>query len=304
MVADIMKLHLCYFTLSFFLINAAATALSLETYGDSVTIGFNAGTFIPTDFDDAKRERRELIFYALFKRVPLLKHKAWQNFEEQHAPELAWPARVAERFAERGERVQLLNRAVSGARVFNLASQIVGPQNFQEKVLAFFFIGNNDLCEDKKQPPYHPQTFFNTYDQTLAIWDRAHVNATAYLIPMGDIPRIYRTLERQPWSEKRTGKILTCTHVWRKFLPECKYYTRLHEYGTLDQTITPLRNQLNSLLPILADRRNQMSRRGNRYIYLAGTLDAPYTADDFAMDCFHLSAIGQDKLGDLIFSRI
>ncbi len=278
---------------SFALALFAAPSLSaqqiLEAYGDSITAGFMSRTNVT--HAPPLKEMGELISdLAMF-----LMTKDRSYIAKHHAPELAWPALLGQRLDAMGA-MRVANQAVSGAHSWDMLGQVRGLKMTAEPVRAFFFIGHNDICNNLSDPKDIGSAFSYEVGTALEEWDRRHTGSVAYLIPIGRIHKVYETLFNYVWH-KGTQKDYSCVDSWTKFFPYCPSHYAKAKLGTLNAYMEPRLDAMNDGLDRLASEWSQKSTKNN-FHYLKDAHDVSYDADLFAVDCFHLSATGQEAIAD------
>jgi lysophospholipase L1-like esterase len=276
----------------------SAHSTTVEGYGDSLTSGFFNYTHAWEPFWETQAQRQNLRMYALAHNFFPRRANARLATEEDR--NRAWLAKLGAKMQTIYGDVRWINRGVTMARARDLFGQIVRPEPVQERVFAFFFMGHNDLCETGTNG-FDTQAFVNQYHAGLAHWDANHQNATAFLIPIGDIPRVFQTVDRYIWNQSPRGEFLTCQEIRQRFFPFCQ---KAYAPGGSPAIVSMNRWYLNDSLAVLAAYWSQIGKpRGNRYVYLEGALDEPYYPQYFGADCFHLSEAGHDAVADSIFRR-
>lgn len=270
--------------------------LTVEAYGDSITAGFLSYTDVtaPPGIEEVGRIFNDLFQYIAFKNPARL--------PRHHSPQLAWPKVLADMLGARGERVQVRNFAKSGDHVYDLTAQIGRAPEVTSPAAAFFFIGHNDMCKDGGTPDEVAAFFVKHYEKALSDWDKKHAGATAYVMPMGDIYRVFKALQGVVWQKNATGN-LTCETSWLRYFPYCPAHAHRLQDGTLQQFIEPKLSAINRALVDLVEKL-KLSKRGNRYVFLDKVLTRPYEPDYFAIDCYHLSARGQREVATDVFDSI
>jgi len=260
----------------------------LEAYGDSLTAGFLADTNLtsPTALKDVSKALSDL---AMFFFTGDFKYA-----QQHHRPDLAWPAKLAERLRADGSSVDLINRGVSGSSVAGLLDQLVDRN---EDVGALFFSGHNDICENPKPADQVIREFEADYDSVLARWDQTHTGSRAYLMAVTRVDKVFVALQGVNWGKKSTYR---CEDSWRKFFPYCPSYYKMLKEGTLVSFLQPRIDGMNAALEKLVDKYNRESK-SNRFEYLGKVTDLDFVPNFFAFDCYHLSAAGQDRIAENIF---
>jgi len=296
--------------LTFFLLvlvasrTASSQPLIIEAYGDSVMAGFAVLENFSKPAGQVRQLHRKLVRTKILSKLHLVDI---ENKTAQHAhSEYAFPYVIAQKLKARGREVYIINQAVTGARTKDLSGQVVGNAGQKgEKVIAFFMMGHNDLCRGDDEGAFSLPVAVRNYQQALIRWDLSHTNATAFLVPIADIPRVYRTLDGFHWASNATpNQSMTCRESWTNRFPFCKHFSNLYFSGNLERVVGSQRRDLNGQLGQLGTHMTANSRRGNRFIYLDGALDGEYIPDQFAVDCFHLSTRGQFALAEAVYRLI
>jgi lysophospholipase L1-like esterase len=268
-------------------LKASAQPLAVEAYGDSITAGFLSHTSV-TQAPPLKEVSGIISDLAMFFMSGERKH-----ILKQHAPQNSWVALFAKRFDPNGPSL-LSNYAVTGARTWQLVSQVRKQLPQKNATRAFFFIGHNDLCNNLDQPEVIADTYEREFNLALREWDKTHHNSDAYLIPVSDIHRVYAALGGQVWK-KGTGTQYSCADSWTKFFPYCTSHYSKHKAGTFENYMKPRLEEMNKALDRLALALSKETA-SNRFHYLKDAHDVPYEPEFFAVDCFHLSPKGQSTL--------
>ena len=266
-----------------------AQDITIETYGDSLTAGFLSGTNVTAapPLDVLSKIWSDLVMFKMSgDRKYLAPH---------HRADLAWPAQLAKSWKTGGINVSVKNYAVSEDRTKDLLQQLKGARP-TEHAASFFFIGHNDLCDNNDSPEAIGAQFAKEYGAALKAWDEKNHGATAYLVPVGDIYRVYKLLEGVVWHN-RSGRSYRCDDSWTKFFPYCTSYYKMLKAGTLEETLAPRINAMNAALENLAKDWTKNSKR-NRFKSITNMQAKPYEKDYFAVDCFHLSDVGQAAIAE------
>ena len=120
-----------------------AQNIVIETYGDSITAGLLSYTNI-TQKNELSEVSRILSDFAMFKltknRDFLIKHEK---------TEIAWPTLLANHLKTDLVDYEIRNYALSGARSDSMMEEVKKAALPKDEVIAFFFIGHNDLCHNK-----------------------------------------------------------------------------------------------------------------------------------------------------------
>jgi lysophospholipase L1-like esterase len=276
--------------------SALAVNATMEIYGDSLTAGFLDSTSVvsPPTLPEISSIISDLALYKLTNDENLIhKHEGRDN---------AWPADLAHLVEAATPNLNLTvqNLAVSGATTSELASQIKDAPDASE--YGMFFIGHNDLCKDTDSVDTVAAKFSASFETAVRIWDKDHSNAKGYLIPVGQIQRVYDTLHGLVWYQGAVQ--YKCEDSWTKFFPYCPSYADMYANGTLDAFLGPRIDAMNNSLAALAQKMNGSSAHGNHYEYVAGIDKETYEKEYFAIDCYHLSELGQSTLAEKIYQVV
>lgn len=272
----------------------AGTDPVLETYGDSLTAGFLSHTDV-THPPPLRTVSSTLSDLAMFKVTNNRKY-----IEPHHAPTQAWPAVVARKLAEKGTKLLVDNRAVSGARLHEVMGQVGGVKEERQETIAFFFAGHNDLCDNEDDPEAIAAYFTARLRNIVDAWAVKHRNSTAYLLPVADIHRVYSTLNRLAWF-KGSQHNYTCNDSWEKLFPYCLSNARRLKAGTLDAYLVPRIEAVNRAIRKAADELTKtVGSNRVRFLDLTQEMAKPFEPGFFAIDCYHLSAEGQRLVGEKV----
>ncbi len=262
----------------------------LEAYGDSLTAGFLAGTNV-TAPPTLKGFSKILSDLAMFSLTTDFKYA-----QPYLRPDLAWPAKLAERLRADGSTVDLVNRGVSASGVLGMLDQL-GEQ--EDDVGALFFSGHNDICGSSKPTDEVVQEFERAYDTVLAQWDKTHTGSRAYLMMVTRVDKVFVALDGVGWYQGKSTSY-KCEDNWRKFFPYCPVYYQMLKDGKLVDFLQPRVDGMNAALEKLVQKYNRDSK-SNRFEYLDKVTALDFVPSFFAIDCYHLSAIGQDRIAENIF---
>lgn len=271
---------------------------TFETYGDSLTVGFLSATNLT---EDPPLSLITDIYNAIFQWKLL---GDVSSIEPYQKPELSWPVQLASQVESQPNEITVINNAVSGNKSSDLLAEVTGAQFPKPDSVAFFFIGHNDFCDNSDSPEMLAASFINNYNLAIAAWEKQHQGATAYFMPIGDIPRVFSTLDGFEWHTAQDGSPkLTCYDSWTRLFPYCPRYAHMQEAGQLGNYLSPRINAMNSALEKQVAQWDKQSGK-NRYFYLKGVDQAPFQDSYFAIDCFHLSATGQKELASHVFDKV
>lgn len=268
----------------------------LEAYGDSITAGFLSDRTIlsPPGLSTISQIMGELLMIELNGN----KHE-FQRFE---ARDDAWPAVLRAWLAEAARPVSMTNVAVSGGFVHELVEQVDRAGTTALPTAAFFWIGHNNLCNNPEAPERIGEYFAGWYRDALERWDRNHANSTAYLMPIGDVDRVYEALEGYVWYEGNSARF-RCEDSWLRLFPYCRHNSRLFKQGKFKEYFLPRKEAIDKALGTLA-RQLTAASRSNRFVYLDGLLSNRYEPGFFSIDCYHLSKTGQVGVATDVYRRL
>lgn len=265
--------------------------MKIESYGDSITAGFLSGESLttPPPLKIISKIISDLAMFAITDKS--------QYTSTHHAPLNAWPNQIAEILRKDGSQVTLMNRSVSGSASWDLTGQLV-PGVGGDRI-AYFFSGNNDICENSEPVASLVQRFEQQFDAALAQWDASHTGSRAYLVPVPRLDRVFSTLRGFVWYKGGQGSY-RCEDCWKKFFPYCPSFYRMEKDGKLKDFMEPRVNAMNHALERMADKWNRSSK-GNVFVMLPNVHDVAFKPEYFSIDCYHPSAFGQRELGEAIF---
>ncbi len=273
-----------------------AQNIVIETYGDSITAGLLSYTNI-TQKNELSEVSRILSDFAMFKltknRDFLIKHEK---------TEIAWPTLLANHLKTDLVDYEIRNYALSGARSDSMLEEVKKAALPKDEVIAFFFIGHNDLCHNKGSEEDLARDFSRNLKEALIEWDQKHFGARAYLISLAEIQHLYSTLSGVTWYEGSKGKY-KCEDNWENLFPYCPSFFKKYKQGTLDEYIQPRLRAVNSELDKLSEEFKSSSRR-NQYFRLGMAEGSTFRKEYFAIDCYHLSQEGQQFVADQIFDSL
>src|SRR5262249_25946305 len=113
---------------------------------------------------------------------------------------------------------------------------------------------------------------------------------------------VYEVLAGYVWH-KDGSSTYSCEDSWSKLFPYCVSYYNMLKSNQLEGFLAPRIAAMNSALDKLASEWSQKSTR-NHYISLPHVHDDPYEKNYFAVDCFHMSELGQQTLAHKIMSEM
>jgi hypothetical protein len=162
-------------------------------------------------------------------------------------------------------------------------------------------MGHNDLCGNNASPQEMAAQFERQYTLALTEWDKRHQGATAFLIPIGEVHKVYEALAGYTWFQSG-GTTYGCEDSWKKLFPYCPKYAEMADNHELTPFLAPRIEAMNSRLLDLARKWNHQSTR-NHY-RSAEHSGFPFTPALFAVDCYHLSANGQKVVAKAVYDAI
>lgn len=276
---------------------ALARELIFETYGDSLTAGFLANTNVADShsLQEISTIITDLLQFALTKNRKYLK--------PHHDSQSAWPNLVAERLRASGTPVSIRDFAFSGAHTSDLAAEVKMAPETKDAVLAFFFVGSNDLCPNTSKVDISSVQFYDQYRKALEYWDSHHQNSDGYLISLADIWQVYEVLSNFRWYEGSDGTF-RCEDSWTKLFPFCPAYAKLFREKRLRTYLEPRIRDMNEALASLTSYWNEATKNGNRYYHLHQSDQLVLKPEYFAIDCYHLSRKGQQYIADLVYGGV
>ena len=290
-------------TLAFgrFALAQADAPQAIETYGDSVTAGFMSFTQVtnPPSFT---------VLSGLWSNLATFVANGDKTaLRRMHAPELSWAEVLGKKLGVEDVR----NYAVSRTRVKDLITQVAGGKSAGNKTIAaFFFMGHNDLCHYNTTVEEFDEQFRREYTAAIAAWDAKHEGDTLYLIPPGDVARVYQLLDGYTWL-KTPSLSLTCNQSWDSVFPFCRENAKRMREGTVtDHLVTRTKNMRTAMAEFTKEwnrksaTRDRAGSEPNHFVFLDDILQDTYEKEFFAVDCYHLSAYGQSALADGIFKSI
>jgi len=284
------------FYVLFHLFLSPVKANTIESYGDSLTAGMLSGTSAVevSHFDSVNRILKDFASY-IFTRDP--------RYISPHVrPDLAWPTHLAAFLSDPNHPIRVRNFARSGAKLGELLQQVAALHSQSGSTRAFFFIGHNDLCNQALSPDQLGEHFRQTYDRVLEEWDRKHRDAVAFILNVGEIHRLYETMDGHIWY-RSVDRDFSCADSWTRLFPYCPAHYRKFRNNTLRTDLISKLQAIGDSLQDTAQSWEKRSRR-NHYRFLESTEGITFERSYFALDCFHLSTRGQIELAQTILRRI
>lgn len=263
----------------------------LETYGDSLTAGFLSHTALtsPPPLSEVSQLISDL---ARFKLTGDRKHVSQYDSAKD-----AWPT-ILKKTWDPIVNVDLRNYAVSGARSYQLINQVRLARDVRAHTFAIFFIGHNDMCENRDPIPDLETAIEENFKTALGLWDSNHLDSEAYILPIGNIHEVYKILRGFVWSKAKSHDY-TCEESWDKYFPYCRAHFQKFKSEKLDEYLVPRLTAANSSIGKAVDAMQRTSKR-NHYHYVEDIHQLAYLKEAFAVDCFHLSSGGQSMLAERV----
>ena len=274
---------------------AAPAPEVIETYGDSVSAGFLSYTSHTGEHTMAEVSH---IWTGIATYKANNDVAKWQAL---HSPELAWPNQLKVAWGA----THVLNRAFTQAVAGDILGQVEKAPKVKSdvNVAAFIFIGHNDICKSNDEVEAFEKKYYEEIQRAIKAWDARHTKATLYLLPAGDMSRIYKTLEKRVWY-KNEKIAWTCNDSWERIFPFCIENNKRRKDGTLYDTLDARGAAVKKALIRLADEWNKDTKAGNKFRYLPDVLTNEYKPEYFAVDCYHLSGIGEKAMADDVLKNI
>jgi len=295
----ICRLGWLFATVSFFTLGnsiAVGHPNVIEAYGDSLTAGFLSGTSLTAPppnrgvtADDLSISKllHDMLLYRITGDTSLLVPEHW--------PQLAWPQVLSELEQTSSHAISVHNEAISGAEIKDLMGQVQGAPVNRRKTQAFFYIGHNDLCNTSMTPDEQAQSYYEQYAAALQYWDQNHQNSEAILVPLLDLSRVFTLLDGYVWY-KGPEATYDCDFSWTRLFPYCPSYLPMYKKGELPGYVQPRVEAMNQELHTLAEQMEEKSTGSNHFSVLDHVYDQQFSPDYFAVDCYHLSAVGQQTI--------
>lgn len=272
-------------------------SLVIEAYGDSLTAGFLSHTNVsaPPTLNSISDILSDLVMFKLTNDYKFLTPYEY--------PQLAWPEFVAQRNISNGAEVLTKNFAVPGAPTSDFINQVKKVSVDTTPTIAFFYFGHNDISENMDPPEVIVDNFIAGYEKGLHHWDELHKNADAYFISLHHIHETYEVLWDYVWYESSEG-IFTCQDSWEKYFPLSLPLYKLAKENKLKEYLFPRVSAMNEAMEHLARTWTNNSHNHNKYHYIDLTEELDLIPEYFAIDCYHLSEIGQKSLADNIILKM
>jgi len=265
---------------------ALETPQVIETYGDSVTAGFMSHTNVTAP------PNLTTLSGLLSDLATFVANGDKKKLEKLHARTLSWAVKLKELWG--ADTVH--NYAVTRARTKDLLTQLKHrrPVDADLSVASIFFMGHNDLCHAKDSEEDFIATFRKEYNEAIEAWDNEHDGATLYLLPIGDLDRLYKKLDNFQWLNQGSYKF-SCNDSWDSLFPFCRENAKRKRDGTLSEYLVPRTQKMRAVMADLAVAWSK-KETGNHFVFLDDVLSGDYKREYFAVDCYHLSEVGQTVL--------
>ena len=275
-----------------------AQAMIMETYGDSLTAGLLDYTNI-----NGKNELEKVS--SILSDLTMFKLTQDRSFLKKHErAEYSWPNLLAQKLTGGSSNIEIRNYALTGARTNALMEEVkkATTTTDADDVIAFFFIGHNDLCHTKGSAEELKSEFTSNFFSALRDWDRKHLGARAYLISVAEVQYLYPVLDGITWYDGPKAKY-RCNENWENLFPYCPAFYKKYKEGSLNEYLNPRIKEINDSLTEIVDTMKTESQR-NQYFRVEMTPGAHFKSDFFAVDCYHLSSQGQSFVADQIYQSM
>jgi lysophospholipase L1-like esterase len=277
---------------------AFSQTIVMETYGDSIT----AGLFDYTNIT----ENNELSYVsAILSDLSSFKLTKDRTFLKKHEQsEFSWPTYLTSRLKDSETQFEIRNFALSGAKSDGLMEEVTNAPKPEanRNVIAFFFIGHNDLCHHKGSVENLGQEYLTNVQTAIEEWDKKHQDARAYLVSVAEVQNIYPILDEFVWHDGPRARY-RCNENWKHFFPYCPAFYNRHKQGTLNSYVAPRLEAVNGSLDKIVETMKRSSGR-NQYFRVNKSSGTELKKEYFAVDCYHLSRNGQDFLAEQIYEAI
>lgn len=267
----------------------------METFGDSITRGFVAKQTL---------NRKDLtpleVRLAFFKMAGSMGDR--KKLDAMASPDLAWPEQLRTVMKIHGSEIEVLNKSSTNTTSSHLRGQVEEIGKSVAPTMAFFFMGQNDICDRQGVLDEELVLRFRTnYSGALKLWESNHQNSTAYLLPVADISEVYTFLWDKPWGNGKQN----CSQTYLNYAPLCLPLARAAQKDA-DEFKTKVGGRTKKLNQVLAELTQEMNFAvsSNRYVYLQKLEKPDLKQEYFALDCFHLNELGQTALGQMIWELI
>jgi hypothetical protein len=255
----------------------ASSQKVLEAYGDSLTAGFLADTNV------TQAPSLPIISELISDLATYVITQDPTHIHRFEAKQLAWPSILAEKLARvTGIEMAVENYGVVRAESKNLMQQVSSAPLHSRERIAYFFMGHNDIVHTESYDQM-VAAFLNAYRSALEEWDKRHEHSIAYLIPVGNIPRVFEVLRGYIWYGKEKSARYTCEDSWERFFPYARKLSQLHREGTLKKVFVPVLERMNEELERLG-REVLSSHSSNRVRFVQYDKGIDFVPGYFAID--------------------
>ncbi len=271
----------------------------LEAYGDSLTAAFLGGEKNLENPPNLKEVSGTLSDLAMFLLTKEPKYKDPYEFRTT-----GWPSRLAAKLAaQTGLAFEARNYGQISAETFELPLQLKQlPNGTSKRTMAFVFIGHNDFVHKDLTVDELATKHKKALHDFFTEWDKRHWFSTMFIIPIGDVYKVYHRLNNFVWH-KNEKVTYTCNDSWNKFFPYARVYYDLFQLGTINEYFLPRIDAFHRAEREIARQWNWTSWTNNYYYYEPkGAF--PYEPRNFAVDCFHLASNGQEEIARATFEAI
>ncbi len=272
----------------------------LEAYGDSLTAGFLAGEKNLEDSPTLPEVSKLLSDLALYLLTGEDKYRTPHEY-----PASAWPARLAKKLKDGlGVDVEIHNYGMTGADTILVKDQLKKlPDGVRKKAIAVVFIGHNDFADGADiTAAAMIERHRKALNDFFSEWDKAHLNSNLFLIPVGEVYRVYQSLRGYKWYTSDLHAY-TCEDSWDNFFPYSRFYAQLQKQGKLESFFLPRLDAFHKTERRTAWEWNWLTFRNTFYV-LENKKTFPYVPENFAVDCFHLASNGQEALAQIVYQRM
>ncbi len=271
----------------------------IEAYGDSLTAAFLGGEKHLEDPPGLKEVSSTLSDLAMFLVTNEAKYKDPYEYRTT-----GWPARLAKKLsAHHGLAFEARNYGRISAETPELPEQLKGlPNGTSKRTMAFVFIGHNDFVEMGLTVEQLAARHKKGLNDFFKEWDKRHWFSTMIIIPVGDVYKVYHRMNDLVWFKNQTVTY-KCNDSWNKFFPYARSYYQLFQQGTIDSYFIPRIDAFRRAEREIAREWNWTSWTNNYYYYEPKTA-FPYEPRNFAVDCFHLAANGQEQVAQATFDAM
>ena len=284
-----------------FVYSTLSLALKFEVYGDSISAGFLSGTKVSST--NIAQVTGVMSDFSKFLATGQQEHALISKYERR---DLSWSSQLRGILASAGYQIDLPdNTAVTGSWTGGVTFAIQNRPEEKDPAWAFFFVGHNDLCGKAGTAEEFTEYYRDEYDKALSEWNSRHTGSTAYLISVVPVYKLYASLDKYVWARTSTGRELRCNETWNQFIPYCRHYYKKHSTGQLENYLKPRVDGMDAAMRTLANQWTQKgSERKNRFVYVDVKWPDKFQPDWIALDCYHITEVGQRKLAEAFLEEI